>query len=1156
MVKHKGTVASIPPLTSGGQKVYSNPQIFYFVTGISAAFFTVLFTGTGGAGICRENPDSYIFECSGSSDPSTDEDIIIPLSQNTDRLIVKTTQGFGHENTGSRTSVGIEIIDKDKPAFGITYIDDNQSIIKSSLYGLGVESYNREDIFISSNGEFYSENNSAVIIDNQGTANIDATVHKVIGKEAGILLKNSENVTSQITTTGQVQGEKHAGILVLGKGGELSLTANGRVTGKTGILSTGFTNSIITTTDTIIGKEDEGIYSNVTSTGSDLTINSHNVTGKFTGIITTNFGSGNTNIDTDGLISGELEHGIWAAHKGKNLNIKSNNVTGKIHGIHIDDTLAHGNITVNTTGTVTAGETGIYVDIDSPSYQTEVTVNHIIAGYQGVYAKHQKAGRILIAIKGDIEVRPTEFQLSSVDTENKARCISAKSDASCGIVEIDTRGDATVDVTGKIKPRENHPAPQISVDLTGVEGIARVNIRDSGRIYGQSVTRTGDSEITLDELIFSGNISSHQLDLANIGNNNSETAFIGFDKLIKQDAGNLNLSGKQTHGAFHSAEIYGGEINLNDTVFLLKDENSIISVMRNAKLNIIGTLGSDILGSVDNQGVVSIISKNTPSNNHRLKIDGSLTNRGVISMEDSFTGNRIVVQGDYIASNNNILKEDPELILEVVLDGDASPADKLIIQGDSSGHTAVEVVSSIKPGKKTIDGIPIIEVAGRSDGTFALSTGDYRNEAGKWELIGGAYSYTLEKSGKNWHLTSLENSDPSDSLDQIDGTTPTVPGQGETESPTKPFPLTVRIENPLESENSVEPSEPSTDSGDENQPELPKTQTKPKPSITEPDHTVPQKRKLQPGVAVAMAASEHAIFLNRFSSLHQRAQARHDDLFATALKTELQSSSWLSIDDSRANYDEKTTASRNDHNATKIGFGIDFASQPYITRYVIGLNGYLQKSGTKSKSKSGHGQINAQSYGIGATGTIYFENTYLDIQAGYNQLSSDLASKKLGAITQNQKGKSHVVSIETGHKINTMAAWSIIPQAQISYSKTSLDSFKDLKKNKFEFSDMNQMTIRLGAALENKISTRKGEAYIYGKANIYHDLMDTPSIRVAGTEFESDSKNTKAELTMGGEYRIKNTAARLYGEIELASDIGRLTDISQSAINIGTNISW
>lgn len=128
---------------------------------------------------------------------------------------------------------------------------------------------------------------------------------------------------------------------------------------------------------------------------------------------------------------------------------------------------------------------------------------------------------------------------------------------------------------------------------------------------------------------------------------------------------------------------------------------------------------------------------------------GSIVNAGVVAPGRSI--GTLTVAGDY-RGNGGVLE------IEAELGGDASAADRLVVNGATSGNTRVTVINRGGLGAQTVEGIKIVDVAGASDGSFTLD-GDYLFD-GQQAVIAGAYGYRLFKNGVatpqdgDWYLRS------------------------------------------------------------------------------------------------------------------------------------------------------------------------------------------------------------------------------------------------------------------------------------------------------------------------------------------------------------------------------------------------------------------
>lgn len=120
----------------------------------------------------------------------------------------------------------------------------------------------------------------------------------------------------------------------------------------------------------------------------------------------------------------------------------------------------------------------------------------------------------------------------------------------------------------------------------------------------------------------------------------------------------------------------------------------------------------------------------------------------------------LTVEGNYSGGGT--------LTMNTALGSDNSATDKLIVEGNTSGHTLVAINNIGGMGAQTVEGIEIVNVAGASDGTFEKES----------RIVAGAYDYDVVRRGSNWYLSSTV--DPVDPVDPNDPTDPGAPASPET----------------------------------------------------------------------------------------------------------------------------------------------------------------------------------------------------------------------------------------------------------------------------------------------------------------------------------------------------------------------------------------
>ncbi|EEC6949719.1 autotransporter outer membrane beta-barrel domain-containing protein [Salmonella enterica] len=169
--------------------------------------------------------------------------------------------------------------------------------------------------------------------------------------------------------------------------------------------------------------------------------------------------------------------------------------------------------------------------------------------------------------------------------------------------------------------------------------------------------------------------------------------------------------------------------------------NTTESRLNNSGTWITGADGlSEIGGTISNTGTVYVPRQGGDST-YTIK-SALMTNNGKIYVGDEkHPGNHLVIDGNYTGGQK------AELILNGVLGGDDSLMDSLKITGDNGpGDTKVRVINSGGNGGQTIEGIKVIEVDGKNEGTFTQ----------KGRTVAGAYEYYMRKlpAASTWVLTS------------------------------------------------------------------------------------------------------------------------------------------------------------------------------------------------------------------------------------------------------------------------------------------------------------------------------------------------------------------------------------------------------------------
>ncbi|WP_037504529.1 autotransporter outer membrane beta-barrel domain-containing protein [Sphingopyxis sp. MWB1] len=444
---------------------------------------------------------------------------------------------------------------------------------------------------------------------------------------------------------------------------------------------------------------------------------------------------------------------------------------------------------------------------------------------------------------------------------------------------------------------------------------------------------------------------------------------------------------------------------------------------------------------------------------------GALTNNGIVAPGRGGFGT-LTVNGDYTASVG-------ALEMDVVLGDDNSQTDRLVITGNVSGTTFIDVTNVGGRGAATVEGIKLIDVGGLSAaGSFVLN-GDYVIE-GRPTIVAGAYGYSLYRGGVStpddgdWYLRA---------------------GSGGIMPPISPY---------------------------------------------------------QPGVPVYETYVATLQTLNRPSTLQQRVGNRQWSGF-----TQGGVGMWGRMDSNRRRPQAafSATGADLDINDWSLQAGLDAALIDISAGTLIaGVQGrYGKTSAQTSTEKLGHGSIDMQGYGVGATLTWYDSTGfYADAQAQFGWYRSDLESSILGRLVDNNDGTGEAFSLELGKRAPIGGGMSVTPQMQMVYSNVRFDAFTDPYQASVAASKGDSLESRWGISLDHQASwgaaENKQSSHLYGLVNLSYEWLDGSVVDVSGASIERRHDRLWGSLGLGGSYAFGGGRYMLYTEISAQTALKNFGD--------------
>ncbi|WP_439098826.1 autotransporter family protein [Bradyrhizobium yuanmingense] len=473
----------------------------------------------------------------------------------------------------------------------------------------------------------------------------------------------------------------------------------------------------------------------------------------------------------------------------------------------------------------------------------------------------------------------------------------------------------------------------------------------------------------------------------------------------------------------------------------------------------------------------------------------SLDNAGTLRF-GSVPGTTLTVTGNYVGS-------DGTLLLNTALGGDGSITDRIVVQGSTSGASTLRIANIGGSGGQTVEGIKVIDIAGASNGTFALQ-GDYVI-GGQQAVVGGAYAYTLQQNGistpadGDWYLrSSLINPPPS------------------------------------------APAGPLYQAG--------------VPLYENYAHVL---------LGMNQAPSLQQRIGNRYWGDSEAMARAGVNTAQTAEGSWTQSAFWGRIEGGQsALRPSNTTGSTYDSDEMKAQAGLDgVALDNARGRLIVGLTAQYGMTTAFVTSAFGNGRIRAQGTGVGATATWYgHDGFYVDGQAQTMFYRSDLSSALVGSMTHGNEGFGYAFSLEGGKRIAIGNGFWLAPQAQLAYSKVGFDAFTDRFGALVSLGNADSLLGRLGLSLNHQRTWNDGTGIVrsdlYAIGNLHYEFLGGTRIDVAGTGFASGHDRLWGSIGGGGTYSWANGRYAVFGEITYRASVDDPSDNHGYKGTGGFRIVW
>ncbi len=552
-------------------------------------------------------------------------------------------------------------------------------------------------------------------------------------------------------------------------------------------------------------------------------------------------------------------------------------------------------------------------------------------------------------------------------------------------------------------------------------------ITTAGTLNGAIVLGGGTDSLTVTGGAINGNITGDGADALNLNlGTNSFThgaayAISGMNGIV-MNSGAVRLDGTV---AANTLNVKGGTLVLGNTSTITT------TAVEGGTLSVNGTL----------TGAVNVLG-------------GRLQGTGRVGNTTNFTGGIIapgnsigtlLIAGNYVGSGGT-------LEIEGVLAGTGSPADRLVITGNASGTTNIQLINAGGMGALTgsgnTDGISIVQVGGASTATTFQLAGGY--------AAAGPYQYQLR-------MFNPANS---------------AAGQADPLLGAVPF-YDYRLQSMVDASG--------------------------RPVA------VPQIAGYQamPTGAVRYGASLMDSVHTRQGELRDLATTRGSN------SEERERAFFVRVNGSRSDVDgNRASGYEQDIDYLQAGgyvFGRDMEGGATLR-----IGGALSRGQSKLRASASSAQVDLKGTTFALTSTYRSAaGWYLDGVAQLTDYTSRIQTRERGRVGS-PDGLGLGLSVEGGYPMDLGGGMVIEPQAQLSYQKIKFDTFVDVDSVTVDLQDGESLRGRVGARLKKTFNASTPRQWtLYAEGNLLHEFLKDRNITAGGVSFASDSLGTSAQLGGG-----------------------------------------
>jgi outer membrane autotransporter protein len=212
-------------------------------------------------------------------------------------------------------------------------------------------------------------------------------------------------------------------------------------------------------------------------------------------------------------------------------------------------------------------------------------------------------------------------------------------------------------------------------------------------------------------------------------------------------------------------------------------------------------------------------------------------------------------------------------------------------------------------------------------------------------------------------------------------------------------------------------------------------------------------------------------------------------------------------------------------------------------RLTLVSEAFVGKASTAIEAEAGNGSIASEASGTSLTAAWdHPSGFYADLQGRLAWFDSNLRSSSLGSLVVGNDGLGGLVSVEVGQRLSIAEDFTLAPQAQLTYSTLSFDSFVPATGGTVAVDDGRGLAARLGLHIERthdwtSASGTGRRISVYGIANLTRELIGDTSILIGGVPVAHSRALWTGEFGLGGVMHANDDGLAFGGDVSVASAI-------------------